>query len=243
MNPIQRLIATVFPPYRHGLIEKEQGQILKAVVHSLPDEFETLKQQVKGFKFLGLSSWTLFPEFKFITTAFPGETVFQYKKRKKDYKVTGVQLFSKKYKTFVNAELLIHDNLLTGMRIDKSNYELSEFDISKVNGSNATKSPFDFPPSDIDKFIENLEPDIKGKLDLNEMFDIDFGNRTFFAFYDMEDGNYLAVDKDQKVYSLVHDARPMTKQMKSTFLEILLAIKEGRFDKDQHLDERYKNVK
>ena len=132
MNYLQRLIGTVFPPYRHSIIRKEQGQIFNALIDSLPGEFANLKQQVKGSRFLGLSTWTLFPEFKFITKAFPGETVFQYKKRGQDYKISGIKLFSKKQNAFVDAELLIHDNLIAGVRIDKSNYELSEFDISKA---------------------------------------------------------------------------------------------------------------
>jgi hypothetical protein len=240
MNFIQRFFGTVFPPYRHRLIQKEQGQIFSALIDSLPEEFANLKQQVKGFSFLGLSSWTLFPEFKFITKAFPGETIFQYKKRGQDFKISGIKLFSKKQNAFVDAALLIHNNLIAGLRIDKSNYELSEFDISKVNGNNATKSAFNFPPGNIDKFIESLEPDIKEKINPGEIFDIEFGNRIFFVFYDMEDGNYLAVDKNQRVYSLVHDAKPMIKLMKTSFSKILSDIATGRFDKDQHLDERYR---
>jgi hypothetical protein len=243
MNSIQRFFGAVFPPYRHSLIQKEQGQILSALLDSLPKEFENLKQQAKGSRFFGLSNWVLFPEFKFITTAFPGETVYQYKKRGQDYKISGVKLFSKKENTFIDAELLIQDNLITGIRIPKSNYELSEFDISRINGIVATKSPFDFPQSDIDKFIESLDADIKEKVNPDKVFDIDFGNKTFFAFFDMKDGNYLAVDKNQKVYSLVHDAKPMSKQMKITFREILSDIAEGRLNKDQHLDERYRSVK
>jgi hypothetical protein len=57
------------------------------------------------------------------------------------------------------------------------------------------------------------------------------------------DGNYLAVDKNQNVYSLIHDAKPVVKKIKLTFGEILANISEGWFEKDKHIHERYRKIK
>jgi hypothetical protein len=59
----------------------------------------------------------------------------------------------------------------------------------------------------------------------------------------LEDGNYLAVDKNQNVYSLIHDAKPAATKIKYSLEEILVDIKAGRFDKDKHVDERYRKSK
>ena len=61
----------------------------------------------------------------------------------------------------------------------------------------------------------------------------------YYTFFDLEDGNYLAVDKKLNVYSLVHDARPMVKKMKVTFKSILDELASGSFQIEKHLDERY----
>jgi hypothetical protein len=78
-------------------------------------------------------------------------------------------------------------------------------------------------------------------LNPDDIFDIDFSNRTYYAFYDLEDGNYLATDKKLNVYSLVHDARPMAKKLKCSLADMLVDIEAKTFDKDKHLEERYKN--
>ena len=108
----------------------------------------------------------------------------------------------------------------------------------KIDNTNISKSSFAFPSSDIDTFYEELPENIKEKLDPNNLSEIDFANRIYYTFYDMEDGNYLAVDKKLTVYSLVHDARPMAKKMKITFGEILNDLANNKFDKEKHCEER-----
>jgi len=105
------------------------------------------------------------------------------------------------------------------------------------------KTDFTFPPTAIDLFYDGLDTEIKQKLNPDDLSEIDFNNRIYYSFYDLEDGNYLAVDKNLKVYSLVHDAKPIAKGMKITFIDILSEIAENKFDKKQHLDERYRNRK
>lgn len=132
---------------------------------------------------------------------------------------------------------------MAGLKITNSHYELREFDLGKITAGNVVKSEFIFPPNEIDIFYNSLDPAIKNLLSPSDLFDIDFNNRTFYSFYDMEDGNYLAVDKNLVVYSLVHNARPMVTKMKISFMEILNAIKDNRFDKVAHLEKRYNNNK
>jgi hypothetical protein len=115
--------------------------------------------------------------------------------------------------------------------------------LSSINGEGAVKTPFTFLPDATDIFYDSLSQNIRDILHPDDIFDIDFNNRTFYAFYDLEDGNYLAADKNLKVYSLVHDARPMAKGMKISFIEILNEISNNQFDKKKHLEERYRNSK
>jgi len=170
-----------------------------------------------------------------------GETVFTYKKNGQNYKISGLQIFSRHNNKFEDVEILIQDNLVRALKITNSAYQLSEFDLKKTITKNVVKSDFTFPPNDIDIFYSSLPQEIKGKINPDDLFDIDFGNRTFFSFCDLEDGNYLVVDKNLKVYSLVHDAKPMITTMKTSFLDILNDIKDNTFDKQKHLDQRYHN--
>jgi hypothetical protein len=176
-----------------------------------------------------------------MTIGFPGTTLNDFKKRRRNYRLSGQRIFSRKQNDYANVEFLIHDNYLAGLRIENSNYELDEFDLNRIESSNLQQTSVDFPASEIDLFYEQLDDSLKSRLNPDDIFDIDFNNRTFYAFYDLEDGNYLATDKKLNVYSLVHDARPMAKKLKYSLAGILVDIETKTFDKEKHLEERYKN--
>lgn len=243
MNMIKKIIGKILPPYRIKVIRKEQDLILRSVIDSLPNDMADFKLQIQSLTFFGLSDWNLFPDFKFVNLAYSGNTINECRKRNENYKISGLEIFSKKTEKYEAIELLVNKNLLCGFKISNSNYSIDEFDLKRIKSEKIIKSNFDFPPSEIDLFYDSLGSTIKSMLNPDDIFDIDYNNRTFYAFYDLEDGNYLAVDKNQNVYSLIHDARPAATKIKYSFEEILTNIKEGRFDKEKHFDDRYKTSK
>jgi hypothetical protein len=243
MNMIDKILGNLFPPYRFKMIRKEQNMIIRAVFDSLPSDFNDFKSQIQSLTFHGLSDWNLFPDYKFVYLSYPGNTIYDYKKRGLNYKISGIEIFSKRTKKYESIEILVNDNLLSGFKISNSDYSLDELDLNNIKAENAIKSNFDFPPNEVDLFYDSLDSKIKSMLNPDDIFDIDYNNRTFYAFYDLEDGNYLAVDKNQNVYSLIHDAKPAATKLKYSFIEILTDITEGRFDRDKHIDDRYRKSK
>jgi hypothetical protein len=241
MTGLQKIIGRVFPPYKFKVQRQEWTTLVDSLINSLSDDFNELKEQRRRTNLFNLSDWDLFPGFKFMTIGYPETTLNDFKKRGQNYRLSGQRIFSKKLNDYANVEFLIHDNYLEGLRIENSNYEIGEFDLKRVESKNIQRTLVEFPPSEIDLFYERLEENIKSRLNPDDIFDIDFGNRTYYAFYDMEDGNYLATDKKLNVYSLVHDARPVAKQLKYSLADILVDIETKGFDKDKHLEERYKN--
>ncbi len=164
-----------------------------------------------------------------------------FKKRGQNYKLSGLRIFSTKLNDYVRVDFLIHDNYLAGLRIERSDYQLEEFDLKNIQSEKLEKEAIEFPPTEVDLFYEKLDDSLKSKINPDDIFDIDFNNRTYYAFYDLEDGNYLATDKKLNVYSLVHDASPMAKKLKYSLSGILSDIETKQFDKDRHLEERFKN--
>jgi hypothetical protein len=239
MNIIQRILGVIFPPYKFSVIRKEQGKLLNAIINALPEEFAECKEQLAWATLMGLSNWVLFPEYRFTAMAYAGESLFRLKKRGKNYNISGLRIFSKKTNKWEQIDLLVQDNLMRGLRITNSNYDLLEFDLNKISNSNVIKNDVEFPPDDIEIFYGKLPQEIKTRLDPDRLSEIDFVNRTYYTFHDLEDGNYLAVDKKLNVYSLVHDARPMAKKMKVTFKSILDDLANGSFQIEKHLNERY----
>lgn len=241
MTGLQKIIGRIFPSYKFKVKRKEWSTLIDALINSLSDDFNELKEQRRKTNLFDLSDWDIFPGFKFITVGFPGTTLNDFKKRRQNYLLSGQRIFSRKLGNYTNVEFLINDNYIAGLKIENSNYELEEFDLNIIDSSNIQKTSVDFPASEIDLFYEQLDENLKSRLTSDDIFDIDFNNRTFYAFYDLEDGNYLAIDKKLNVYSLVHDAQPMAKKLKYTMAEILDDIETKKFDKEKHLEERYKN--
>lgn len=240
MNIFQRILGAVFPPYKFSVIRKEQAALYTAIINALPDhQFAELKQQLEHSRLMDLRDWALFPGYKFVEKAYTRDGLRRLRKRGENYRVGGITIFSQKNGKEEQVELLISNNFITGLRITNSNYELSEFDLKKINPSNAIKETIDFPPDDLTVFYNNLPNDIKANLNENDLEEIEYANRTFYSFLDLEDGNYLVMDKKMNVYSLVHDAQPVIKKMNTTLQAILDKILNGTFDKQQHLDERY----
>ena len=241
MTGLKKVIGRIFPPYKFKIQRQEWTTLVDSLINSLSDDFNELKEQRRRTNLLNLSDWNLFPGFKFMTIGFPGTTLNDFKKRGRNYRLSGQRIFSRKQNDYANVEFLIHDNYLAGLRIENSSYELSEFDLNRIESSNLQQTSVDFPASEIDLFYKQLDDSIKRKLNADDLFDIDFNNQTFYAFYDLEDGNYLATDKKLNVYSLVHDAQPMAKKLKYSLADMLVEIEAKKFDKEKHLEERYKN--
>ena len=135
----------------------KQKTLFSAIIKALPNDFAEIKSQTLSGWLYGLDKWDLFPEYKFTTMGYGGEKVFQYKKRGKNYKISGIQIFSNVTNKFEDIEILIKDNLVSGLKITNSHYQLKEFDINKITIENINKSDFIFPPDSVEIFYNKLD--------------------------------------------------------------------------------------
>jgi hypothetical protein len=67
-------------------------------------------------------------------------------------------------------------------------------------------------------------------LNLDDIIDIELNGKIYYAFYDLEDGNYLAVDKNLVFYTLIHDEEQMVTKLKTSFKKIITDIARNQFD-------------
>lgn len=242
MNIFQKIVGLIFPPYKKSVVRQEENRLFIAIINALPDSLSDIKLNSINSKLFGLNDWKQYTGFKFVTFSLSEKTLLENRKRDCNFKISGISIFSIKTNKFEDVEILVKNNFISGIRISNDNFQISEFDISKIKTEKLTKIDFSFPPDDIDVFYNSLDTEIKIKLNIDNLFDIEFNRKTYYVFFDLEDGNYLAVDKNQKVYSLVHDAKPMSKLMKISFLQMLNDISENKFDKEKHLEKRYNNI-
>lgn len=125
------------------------------------------------------------------------------------------------------------------VKITNSEYCLSEFDIFKFRSDNIHRLDFQFRSEKIDLFYDSLDINIKQRIMPSDIFEIEFDGSVYYVFKNLDDGNYLAVNENLEVYSLVHDAKPMAKKHKVSLEEILADLQTNKFDKRQYLNNRY----
>ena len=243
MNLFQRLIGTIFPPFKYKFEREGNEKLVSNIINKLPASYEFLAEQKKVTRTLYLSERADIPGFKFIGQFYPEESLRKYTDKSRNFKLSGIQLYSKRTKNFEDVQLLINNGHLSGIQISNSNYDSFEFDLERVEVNGLTEEEYLFPPNHVDLFFQSLDPKNQQRIDEFGFMDIQLGNRTYYTVYDMEDGNYIGIDKKQKVYSLVHDAVPMAKLLKKGLNEVLTEIESGEFDIENHLNKRYAKSK
>jgi hypothetical protein len=214
----------------------EQDQLFRDIINALPDSFNEYKQQANAITYGHFSenSWEGYK------TAFV-KAPPQYHKGGVNFVISGIEIYHIPGGKYIPVEILVRENILIGIKTGNAAFRRHELDVKRINTTNISTSAVPVPETSQDKFIKTLGEDIRQKINLDDMFEIEDGTKKFYTIFDLEDGNYLAIDEQQQVYSLVHDARPANKKMNIALRDILDQIAAGTFDAEQHLNERYKS--
>ena len=159
------------------------------------------------------------------------------------FDLVDIQVYCKSTDRFEVFEITIRNNFCSLWKCTKVDFEPSEFDVNQIDCSSLRKVEVVVPPSPVELLIATLPTDSQALIDLADLEEIEYNNRTYYAFFDLENGNWLAFDKKGSVYSIVHDAKLAVTKMKVSLPEILAQIAEQRFDVDAHFEQRYKRSK
>ncbi|KOY87272.1 hypothetical protein AD998_14930 [bacterium 336/3] len=100
----------------------------------------------------------------------------------------------------------------------------------------------DLKPVEIENFYSQLDDSCKGFIDYHDIIPLLFENTVIFFFYDLEDGNYFATDKDGNVYSCIHDVKPFVIKMNIKAKKLIESIQNKTFDIQKYFDDRYKGL-
>ena len=91
-------------------------------------------------------------------------------------------------------------------------YFHKEFDLNKIR-LNEVKLEYlkiENPDQKVaERALKNLTTEQIGLLELDDAFEIEIDKKLFYTILDMDDGNYIVVDKKGKIYRLNHDHEKM----------------------------------
>lgn len=235
---VHRLLAYL----RWGPKHKRQRSLVAALVAALPAELNEGKTFARVARCHGLYDTASTLGFAFIAWSY-AKLPDGLPQRGTNLRISGAWAAAFSGEHRISIDLFVQDGMPRGVRIESGDYAVVRFDPNGIVVSDLRIEPYAFPPTEAELFIQGLDDDIRRMLDPQEIRDVEVNRRTYFTFHDLEDGNYLALDKSMRIWSLVHDARPMAKLMKVDLKELLTAIKQGRFSTADHLDARYRNAR
>lgn len=119
----------------------------------------------------------------------------------------------------VIVDLFTSEGLIIGY---KTNVDIKEIDVATIDVSKIWEKHFlneDY--SEIEHIIGPLTQEQLRKLSmLKNTFKIDIEGSSYYPIHDIEDGNYLAIDKNGSVFKITHDPFEVQK-VYDTILELL----------------------
>lgn len=154
MNLIKKLLAPVWPPFKHEIRSHELQALLEALTDGFPAELQFLKEQLSEVQIISCRPWIGFPDYQHLGLSISPAAWDAYKNRARNFKIEGVLVYSKVNKAYEPVSFLVHDGFLSGLAISNSKYELSEYDLSRIKTDQVNFAPFDFGPDEIEELYK-----------------------------------------------------------------------------------------
>ena len=124
------------------------------------------------------------------------------------FNLTGMAVLNKKTNLFEPVKLYFQSDGLTRIEINNPEHFHKRFDLNQIQINEIALEHLEMENPDqktVEKILKSLSKEQIDLLELDYTFEIELDEKLFYMILDMEDGNYIAVDKTGKVYRLNHD--------------------------------------
>ncbi|WP_103072487.1 fibroblast growth factor [Aquimarina sediminis] len=131
------------------------------------------------------------------------ESKFSNKSLSKFFIIEKIKIWNKLKMKFENVELHILEGMLAGFRLES---DYGDLDLDKIDIQNIKEKHFNNQDKDdLIKILKIEDEKLLKFIDLENTFKIEIDEGDFYVIKDLEDGNYLAMDKKGAVYGMIHD--------------------------------------
>jgi hypothetical protein len=130
------------------------------------------------------------------------------------FNLTGISVLNKKRNNYQPIKLYYQSDGLTKIEIENPEYFHKTFDLNQIQKGVIELEHLEMENPDkktAKKILKSLTNDQIDLLELDYTFEIEFDEKLYYTILDMEDGNYVAVDKKGKIFRLNHDHKEMVK--------------------------------
>ena len=224
------------PFKRKTKVTGEDLAVLKKIVAILPAKYSYLKDQISEEFIIGKKPNELGDE---NTLRFSLDSNLAKKFGNPDlpefFIIKNIKIWNAAKHKYSTVELHILTGFLAGIRINAKYKELNfnKFDVSDVS----EKHFQDDGKTTLNNLLSDLDPELTNYLDLEETFLIEIPEGEFYTIKNLGDGNYLAINDNREVYSLIHDPYEVEKIFESID-DFYASVKTGIFNIDKYLNKK-----
>lgn len=189
--------------------KKNVRQFQLKLAEQLPSEFSSYKNIVKEPVLYNSIVFTKNPEGITVMYGYSDEFYKKYQsEQNKFFNLTGVYLKNKHTNTYVEIPMTFSQGNLQHIIVANPMKFHRDFDFNSIELRNLKTEYITIQNSNqeiVESILKSLTDEQLKLLELRDTFEIDFDDTTYYTILDMEDGNYIALDKKGKVYRLTHD--------------------------------------
>ncbi len=195
--------------------KKDIRQFQLKLAKKLPSEFSAYKNIVNEPTSYYSIVFSSNPEGITVMYGYSKDFYKNYKsEQEKHFNLSGVFLKRKKSSEYVEIPLTFAHGNLQHIIVDNPSKFRKNYDFNSIAIRNLKAEYIKVQKTDqktTENILKSLSKEQIELLELDSTFEIEFDEKLFYTILDMEDGNYIAVDKKGKVYRLNHDHEEMVR--------------------------------
>lgn len=207
----------MFGLFKRSKLETWESNLLKSILGKLPAEYSYLNMQFDD---------GLIRKVRIDASDIPGYIAFgfnydvykkYYNKFEPAFKLKNIAVYESNSNKYFNFILYVSGAILIGYSIVEN--KKGQFDPSKIDLSNLVKEMI-FSTDFIN--IENLLTDNE-KLAINPslVFKVNIFGKDIFNILQLEDGDFIGIDLENKIYKVTHDPYEITPMVRQDLFKIL----------------------
>ena len=202
---LSKYFKNMFGLFKRSKIETWEIVLLRSVLSKLPSEYSRLISQIDD----GLLR-------SVIITHIPGNVSFGFtsdllkkyeKPKERDFKLTDIKVYDSKTSSYLPYEIMIGSGMICGYKLGLG--KKADADVGNIDVSNVKKRFFD--NLDYEEIIGLLNEKEKRLLNPSDVYLVSIESKEYFHIKDLEDGDFIGIDRNKIVYKITHDPCKVTK--------------------------------
>lgn len=206
----------MFNFFKRTKIENWEIDLLRSVIMKLPEEYSSLINQIEDKLLKGvLTNISDIPGY--VAFTFNPKLLKKYdEKNLQDYKLVGIEVYNDKSREFLSYEIYVSSGTISGYSLDRcKKYNLN---LNKIDISNFRKEFI--KELDYNRIFNLLTEKERKLLNPSNVYSVFLNKKEYFHIKDLEDGDFIGIDKEKNVYEIRHNINSV-KKINKKLLEIL----------------------